>query len=62
MDFQSRFSRNAYFTDTSVCDVADDVYITLKSGFLTCLFIYLAIETAGLERALHELDFDFTFH
>ena len=25
MDFQSRFSRNAYFTDTSVCDVADDI-------------------------------------
>ena len=24
VDFQSRFSRNAYFTGTSVCDVADD--------------------------------------
>ena len=25
VDFQSRFSRNAYFTDTSVCDVADEL-------------------------------------
>ena len=25
MDFQSRFSRNGYFTDTSVCDVADEL-------------------------------------
>ena len=30
--FQSRFSRNVYFTDTSVCDVADDViYLTSAS-------------------------------
>ena len=27
MDFQSRFSRNAHFTDTSVCDVADELSI-----------------------------------
>ena len=27
MDFQSRFSRNAYFTDTSVCDVADEFVV-----------------------------------
>ena len=33
MDFQSRFSRNAYFTDTSVCDVADDLrFIFFKGG------------------------------
>ena len=31
MAFQSRFSRNAHFTDTSVCDVADDMSLYMLS-------------------------------
>ena len=53
MDFQSRFSRNAYFTDTSVCDVADDLMRhQVPTGVFTSLVYLSAVACISVEISL----------
>ena len=64
MDFRSRFSRNAYFTDTSVCDVADELQLTVaitvliynhgkKSWHTWCNSLQLPLTTEIENEASH---------